>query len=262
MELTGKVVVVTGAASGIGKGLAERFATEGAKAVVVADHDGPGAQAVADGIVAAGGTALAVQVDVTVEAAVVELIEQAEAAFGPIELFCSNAGILVVGGAEVPDEDWRRIFDVNVMSHVYGARHLVPRMIDRGGGHLLHTCSAAGLLTQIGSAPYSVTKHAALGFAEWLAVTYGDRGIVVSALCPQAVESKMTAGVEGGGVAGVDGMLTPAQVADVVVAGLADERFLILPHPEVAEYVRRKAADPDRWIAGMQRLQARFGPLP
>ena len=146
------------------------------------------------------------------------------------------------------------------MAHIYAARHLVPRMLERGGGYLLNTCSAAGLLTQIGSAPYSVTKHAALAFAEWLAVTYGDRGLKVSALCPQAVESKMTDGHRaGGGVAGVDGMLTPDQVADAVVEGLADERFLILPHPEVVEYFRRKASDYDRWLAGMRRLQARFG---
>jgi short-subunit dehydrogenase len=135
----------------------------------------------------------------------------------------------------------------------------VPRMTERGGGYLLNTCSAAGLLTQIGSAPYSVTKHAALALAEWLAVTYGDRGLKVSALCPQAVESGMTAGSEGGGVAGVDGMLTPVQVADAVIEGLGDERFLILPHPEVIEYFRRKASDYDRWIAGMRRLQSRFG---
>ncbi len=142
---------------------------------------------------------------------------------------------------------------------MYAARHLVPRMVERGGGYLLNTCSAAGLLSQIGSAPYSVTKHAALGFAEWLAITYGDRGLVVSALCPQAVESKMTAGFEGGGVAGVDGMLTPEQVAEAVVEGLGDERFLILPHPEVLDYFQRKASDYDRWLGGMRRLQARFG---
>ena len=145
------------------------------------------------------------------------------------------------------------------MAHVYAARHLVPRMIERGHGYLLNTCSAAGLLTQIGSAPYSMTKHAAVGFAEWLAITYGDQGLLVSALCPQAVESKMTAGVEGGGVAGVDGMLSPADVAEAVVAGLASEEFLILPHPEVAEYFRRKAGDYERWLRGMRRLQARFG---
>jgi len=260
MELTDKVIVVTGAASGIGRGLAHRFAAEGAAAVVIVDYDGPGADAVAAAITAEQGTAtLALQVDVAVEADLLAAIDHTEATFGPIDLFCSNAGILVIGGEDVPDDDWRRIMDINVMAHVHAARHLVPRMTARGGGYLLNTCSAAGLLSQIGSAPYSVTKHAALGFAEWLSITYGDQGIVVSALCPQAVESKMTAGIEGGGVAGVDGMLTPEQVADAVVEGLGDERFLILPHPEVVEYFRRKAGDYDRWLAGMRRLQARFG---
>jgi len=190
----------------------------------------------------------------------VAAIDRTEEELGPIDLFCSNAGILVIGGEQVPDDDWQRIFDVNVMAHIYAARRLVPAMIARGGGYLLNTCSAAGLLTQIGSAPYSVTKHAALGFAEWLAITYGDQGLSVSALCPQAVESKMTAGVEGGGVAGVDGMLSPEDVAQAVVDGLASEEFLILPHPEVAEYFRRKAGDYERWLRGMRRLQARFGP--
>ena len=279
MQIDGKVVVVTGAASGIGRGLALRFGREGARAVVAVDYDGDGAQAVADEIAAgqaggsqvaggqAGGqvggwrptTAASRRADVSVEADVAEVIERTEAEIGPIDLFCSNAGILVIGGQELPDDEWRRIFDVNVMGHIYAARHLVPRMLERGGGYLLNTCSAAGLLTQIGSAPYSVTKHAAVAFAEWLAVTYGDRGLKVSALCPQAVESKMTMGIEGGGVAGVDGMLTPEEVAEAVIEGLADERFLILPHPEVIDYFRRKASDYDRWLAGMRRLQARFG---
>jgi NAD(P)-dependent dehydrogenase (short-subunit alcohol dehydrogenase family) len=261
MDIEGKVVVVTGAASGIGRGLARRFGAEGARAVVAVDFDGSGATAVADEIRATnpGIEAVAMTADVAAEADVANVIERCEADLGPIDLFCSNAGILVIGGQELPDDEWRRIIDVNLMGHIYAARHLVPRMLDRGGGYLLNTCSAAGLLTQIGSAPYSVTKHAALAFAEWLAVTYGDRGLKVSALCPQAVASKMTMGVEGGGVAGVDGMLTPEQVAETVVEGLADERFLILPHPEVVEYFRRKASDYDRWLAGMRRLQARFG---
>ncbi len=263
MQIQDKVVVVTGAASGIGRGLARRFALEGARAVVAVDYDEAGARALVDELAAdpatAGVATSARRADVSVEADLVAVIDGTEADHGPIDLFCSNAGILAIGGPELPDDEWRRILDVNVMAHVYAARHLVPRMLERGDGYLLNTCSAAGLLTQIGSAPYSVTKHAAVGFAEWLAVTYGDRGLKVSALCPQAVESKMTVGVEGGGVAGVDGMLTPAQVAEAVVEGLADERFLILPHPEVADYFRRKASDYDRWIAGMRRLQARFG---
>jgi NAD(P)-dependent dehydrogenase (short-subunit alcohol dehydrogenase family) len=260
MEITGKVIAVTGAASGIGRGLARRFATGGAAAVVAIDYDAEGAAAVADEVAAAGVASLGLRADVSDEGDLVAAIERTEETFGPIDLFCSNAGILVIGGEQVPDDDWQRIFDVNVMAHIYAARHLVPRMTARGGGYLLNTCSAAGLLTQIGSAPYSVTKHAALGFAEWLAITYGDQGLVVSALCPQAVESKMTAGVEGGGVAGVDGMLSPEDVAQAVVDGLADESFLILPHPEVAEYFRRKADDYERWLRGMRRLQARFGP--
>lgn len=254
MDVRDKTVVVTGAASGIGRALARRFATEGAAHVVAADRDEQGARAVADEI---GGTASAT--DVAQEADIAALIERVETSIGPIDLFCSNAGVLTIGGADRPDDEWRRSIDVNVMAHVWAARHMVPRMLDRGHGYLLHTASAAGLLIQIGSAPYTVTKHAAVGFAEWLSVTYGERGIGVSVLCPQAVETKMTAGFEGGGVAGVDGMLSADAVADAVVEGLAAERFLILPHPEVAEYERRKVADRDRWLAGMRRLQARFG---
>jgi NAD(P)-dependent dehydrogenase (short-subunit alcohol dehydrogenase family) len=254
MRVEGAHVVVTGGGHGIGRGLCERFAAEGAAHVTVADLDGDAATAVASGLAHAS----AARVDVTQEADIAALINDAERDHGPIDLFCSNAGILVIGGADVNDDDWRRILDVNVMAHVWIARHLVPRMLERGGGYLLATASAAGLLSQIGSAPYSVTKHAALAFAEWLAITYGDQGLLVSALCPQAVATNMTAGVDGGGVAGVDGMLSPADVADAVVAGLAAEQFLILPHPEVAEYFRRKAADYDRWLGGMRRLQARY----
>jgi NAD(P)-dependent dehydrogenase (short-subunit alcohol dehydrogenase family) len=256
MDVREKVVVVTGAASGIGRALARRFAAEGAEAVVVADLDDAGARAVADEI---GGVSFTT--DVGREADIATLIDGTERDIGPIDLFCSNAGILSIGGVEVPDERWRAIIDVNVMAHIWAARHLVPLMLEREGGYLLNTASAAGLLVQIGSAPYTVTKHAAIGFAEWLTITYGERGLGVSVLCPQAVDTKMTAGIEGGGVAGVDGMLAPEQVADTVVSGLADERFLILPHPEVAEYERRKTADRERWIAGMRRLQARFGDM-
>ena len=260
MRVEGKHVVVTGAASGIGAALARRFAAEGASAVVVADVQADALEAVALG---AGrdlaAQCLALQCDVTNEAQIIALVDQAEDRFGPIDLFCSNAGIVVPGGPGASDEIWKRSIDVNVMAHVYAARILVPRMIERGGGYLLQTASAAGLLSQIGSAPYSVTKHAALALAEWLAITYGEKGIKVSVLAPQAVRTAMTAGIEGGGVAGVDGMLEPDVVADAVVRGLASEAFLILPHPQVLEYFRRKASDYDRWIAGMQRLQARFG---
>lgn len=256
MEVRDQIVVVTGAASGIGRALARRFAAEGAAAVVAADLDTDGARVVADEI---GG--IAVTVDVARESDIAELIERTERDIGPIGLFCSNAGVLAVGGVEQPDGEWRRSLDVNVMAHLWAARHLVPRMAERGGGHLLNTASAAGLLIQIGSGPYTVSKHAAVGFAEWLSVTYGERGIGVSVLCPQAVDTRMTAGIEGGGVAGVDGMLSPETVADAVMDGLRADRFLILPHPEVAQYERRKVDDRERWLAGMRRLQARFSDM-
>ncbi len=208
--------------------------------------------------VAAEVDGLGLRCDVTHEPEVQSLIDTAEQRNGPIDVFCSNAGIVVPGGESSPDRDWERSIGVNVLAHVYAARALVPRMVERGGGYLLNTASAAGLLTQIGSATYSVTKHAALAFAEWLAITYGDRGIKVSVLAPQAVRTAMTAGVPDGGVAGVDGMLEPDAVADAVVRGLAQESFLILPHPQVLDYFRRKADDYDRWIRGMQRLQGRF----
>jgi NAD(P)-dependent dehydrogenase (short-subunit alcohol dehydrogenase family) len=226
---------------------------------VVSDRDADGIRAVAREIGAGGIDTLAVPCDVTQESQVRALVDAAEARFGPIDLFCSNAGVISLGGAEASDADWRLSLDVNVMAHIYAARILVPAMVERGGGYLLQTASAAGLLTQLGSAPYSVTKHAAFAFAEWLAITYGDQGLKVSVLAPQAVRTAMTAGVVDGGVAGVDGMLEPEAVADVVVAGLDAESFLILPHPEVLEYFRRKASDYERWLNGMRRLQTRFG---
>lgn len=253
MKVAGKVVVVTGAANGIGEALARRFATDGAAAVVVADRDADRLDAVARSI-----GALAVPCDVTDPEQVEALVETAWRDAGPVDLFCSNAGIFVFGGVEVADDQWRRILDVNVMAHIWAARALLPRMIERGGGYLLQTASAAGLLTQLGSAPYSITKHAAVALAEWISITHAEQGIKVSVLCPQAVATNMTAGIPSGGVAGVDGMLAPEQVADAVVEGLADERFLILPHPEVAEYFHRKGDDYERWIRGMRRLQARF----
>ncbi len=248
MKVAGKHVVVTGAASGIGAALAARFEAEGARAVVGADLHAGGIP-VSDAVVC----------DVTRDNDLRALVDGAEERHGPIDVFCSNAGILGGFGAiELSDEEWQRVIDVNLMAHIRVARHLIPRMVERGEGYLLQTASAAGLLTQIGLAPYSVTKHGAVAFAEWLAITYGDRGIKVSVLCPQAVRTGMTAGTDNGGVAGVDGMLEPESVAGAVIEGLDDERFLILPHPEVIEYFRRKAADYDRWLAGMRRLQARF----
>jgi NAD(P)-dependent dehydrogenase (short-subunit alcohol dehydrogenase family) len=254
MEVRDRVCVVTGGASGIGRALARRFASDGARAIVLVDRDAKGAEAVAESV---GGVGM--QADVGREDDIRRVIDDVETRSGPIDLFCSNAGILIAGGPEVANDDWQRIWDINVMAHVLAARHLVPRMLARGGGYLLQTASAAGLLSQVGSAPYAVTKHAAVAFAEWLAITYGDRGLKVSVLCPQAVRTAMTDGIPGGGVAGLDGMLEPDLVADAVIEGLAAERFLIIQHPEVAEYVRRKGEDVERWLRGMRRLQARFG---
>ena len=268
MLVSGKVVVVTGAGRGIGRALARRFAAEGAKGVAVADVDGDAADAVAAEISSSGGAALGLRTDVGVEREVRALVEAAEAAFGPVDLCCSNAGIAIGGGVEAPEEDWQRIWQVNLMAHVYAARAVLPSMLERGEGYLLHTASAAGLLTNIGAAPYSVTKAAAVALAEWLAVTHGDEGIKVSCLCPQGVNTAMLAGEDNparrpGDEAGTDvvkaagRVLEPEDVAEAVIEGLAEERFLILPHPEVAEYWRRKADDPDRWLAGMRKLQAR-----
>ena len=253
MEIAGKIVVVTGGASGIGKALCRRFALEGAKAVVVADVNEEGARAVAQEI-----KGIAVGCDVSKEEDVIHLVESTEERVGPIDLFCSNAGILVTGGVEASNESWQRIWEINVMSHVYVARAIIPRMTERGGGAMLMTASAAGLLSQIGSAPYSVTKHAAVGLAENIDITYSDQGIKVFALCPQAVRSEMTREHEGGGVAGVDGLMEPEQLADAVMDAFRADTFLILPHPEVETYMRRKTSDYDRWLKGMRKLQARF----
>jgi NAD(P)-dependent dehydrogenase (short-subunit alcohol dehydrogenase family) len=257
VELRDKVVIVTGGASGIGAALSRRFAAEGARAVVVADLQADAAQAVADEI---GG--MAVSTDVAVEADVRALVERTVEQHGPVDLFCSNAGIAIGGGVEVPDEQWQRIWDINLMAHVYAARAVLPGMLARGEGYLLNTASAAGLLTNLGAAPYAVTKHAAVALAEWLAITHGDAGIKVSVLCPQGVRTPM---LLGGAELGDDaanmllaGAIEPQQVADAVVEGLRDEAFLILPHPEVLEYLRRKTDDYDRWLTGMRRLQARI----
>ena len=251
MVVRDKVVVVTGGGSGIGRALCRRFAADGARAVVVVDRE-PTAHAVAaevDGV--------ALIADVGVETDIQRVVRTSIDRFQSIDLFCSNAGIGGgAGGIDVADADWQRTWQVNVMAHIYAARAVLPAMLERGRGYLLQTASAAGLLTQIGSAPYAVTKHAAVAFAEWLAVTYGDRGIAVSCLCPQGVRTPMLeqASAKIRGLL-VDSALEPDTVADAVIEGLAAERFLILPHAEVAEYVRRKAADHDRWLRGMRRLQ-------
>jgi NAD(P)-dependent dehydrogenase (short-subunit alcohol dehydrogenase family) len=255
MELKDKIAVVTGGASGIGAALCQRFAREGARHVIVIDRDEAGAEAVAK---SCGGVAM--RADVSQEADIVAVVERTESELGPIDLFCSNAGILVMDpshAASTSNEDWDRIWQINVMAHVYAARAVLPHMIARGSGYLINTASAAGLLSQIGSAPYSVTKHAAVGFAEALAIAHGEEGIRVSVLCPQAVQTAMLRNTDGG-PAGGDGILDPQDVAGVVVEAIREERFLILPHPEVATYMQRKSSDYDRWIRGMQRFRRNF----
>lgn len=254
MKLQDRVAVVTGGGNGIGRALCRRFAAEGARGVVVADLDADAAREVAREI---GG--LAVETDVRREADLERLAAQASEAYGPIDLFCSNAGIFLEGGVESSDADWERIWAVNVRAHIYAARAVLPAMLARGQGYLLQTASAAGLLTQIGSAPYAVTKHAAVALAEWLAVTHGDAGIRVSCLCPQGVRTKMLMGddLSSTGNFLYEGSVSPEEVAEAVVRGIGEERFLILPHPEVAEYFRRKASDYDRWLNGMRRLRRR-----
>ncbi|EHR60930.1 SDR family oxidoreductase [Saccharomonospora cyanea] len=252
-ELAGAGVVVTGGGRGIGAALAARLAAEGAR-VVVSDLDGDAASAVAERI---GG--LAVAGDAASEEGVRVLVAAARAHLGEIDLFCANAGIAVSGGPEAPEEEWARVWEVNVMAHVRAARELLPRWLERGRGHFLATVSAAGLLTNLGSAPYSVTKHASLGFAEWLAVTYRHRGIRVQAICPQGVRTDMLADAGPAGEALLGpGAIEPEQVADVTVDGLRDGRFLILPHPEVAEYYAHRATQTERWLTGMNKLQRKL----
>jgi NAD(P)-dependent dehydrogenase (short-subunit alcohol dehydrogenase family) len=251
MELKGKVAIVTGAASGIGRAAALRFAAEGAAGVVVADLNAEGLKPVAE---ATGG--LAVPCDVSREADIQRLVAEAEKKFGRVDVYFSNAGIVQRGGLDAPDADWERNWKIHVMAHVWGARAVAEKMVARGGGYFLVTASAAGLLNIVESATYGVTKHGAVAFAEWLAIAYGRRGLRVSCLCPQAVITGMYKG--DGGSAGVDGALTAEQVAGEVVKVMGEERFLVLPHPTVLDYMRNKTADYDRWIGGMQKLYARF----
>jgi NAD(P)-dependent dehydrogenase (short-subunit alcohol dehydrogenase family) len=258
MDIVGQVVVVTGAANGIGKALAERFHRAGAKAVMLADIDEANVSRVAQAI---GGDSL--RCDVGQEAEIVHLIEETERRHGPINLFCSNAGI---GGAFdlvsentafAATEIWQKAWSVNVMAHVFAARALIPRMRARGGGYFLNTVSAAGLLSQVGSAVYSTTKHAAVGFAENLAISHKAHGIKVSILCPQGVDTPMLRSIPKGPQSD-DGVLSPEAVADCVVEGLARETFLILPHPQVAAYMQKKIENYDRWIGGMAKIQKTF----
>ena len=250
MDLAGAGVVVTGGAGGIGAAMARRFAAAGAR-VVVADLDGSAAEALASEL---GGTAVAG--DATSEGGVAHVIDRSRAALGAIDMFCANAGIAPTGSQDTPEDVWARAWDANVMAHVRAARLLVPDWLARGSGHFLATVSAAGLLTSLGSAPYAVSKHGALAFAEWLSATYRHRGITVQAVCPQGVRTRMFAetGTAGELVMGASA-IEPEQVADSVADGLADGRFLILPHPEVADYYAVRASQPDRWLGGMNKLQ-------
>jgi len=253
LKIADKSVVVTGGASGIGLALARRFRAEGARGIALADLQEDVLQEAAGEI-----DALAVPCDVAVEADIKRLVAAAEDAFGPIDVFVSNAGIARMGGVDTPDEEWRQNWDIHVMAHVYAARAVAPKMAARGSGYLVNTASAAGLLSHVESATYTVTKHAAVAFAEWLSIAYGDQGVRVSVLCPQAVRTAMLTGRDEG-VASLDGVLEPEQVADSVIAAMEREEFLILPHPEVHGYVQRKASDRERWLRGMRKLRAAHG---
>jgi NAD(P)-dependent dehydrogenase (short-subunit alcohol dehydrogenase family) len=253
MEMKGKVIVVTGGASGIGAALVRRFAREGAAGVVVADMNFEAAHALAQEV-----NGLALCIDVSNEADVQAMIAEATRHFGRVDVLCSNAGIAIGGGVEAPNAQWQRIWDVNLMAHVYGARAVLPQMLERGEGYLLHTASAAGLLSHPESATYAVTKHAAVSLAEWLSINYGDKGIRVSCLCPQGVRTPMLLGTDSERQSFLlAGSVSAEQVADDVIAAMRAERFLVLPHPEVHEFMQRKASDVDRWLGGMRKLRAK-----
>jgi NAD(P)-dependent dehydrogenase (short-subunit alcohol dehydrogenase family) len=274
MEITGRVVVVTGAGSGIGRALALAFAEGGASAVVCVDLSKEQAQTTASLVAGRGCTGVAYGADVARESSVISVVDRTTNELGLVDIFCSNAGITTEGGIETPDSDWRRLFDVNVMSHVFAARAVLPQMLTRGEGYLVNTASAAGLLTNLGAAAYSVTKHAAVALAEWLSITYGDAGVRVSCLCPQGVDTPMLRGEDGDASAGAGGVrgsagqdsvarravklagevVSPARAAEAVIDGIRAERFLIFTHPEIRRYMERRAADTDRWIVGMRRV--------
>ncbi len=254
MQLTDRVVIITGGGGGIGAAMGRRFARAGARAIVLADRDGAAAEAAA-ATLGLGDAGIGVALDVTDEAALAALVHDTEDRFGPIDLFCSNAGAGAGGGIDASNEDWQRQWELHVMSHVYAARAVLPSMIARGEGYLMHTASAAGLLMAVGSAPYSVTKAACIKLAEFEAITHGDDGIRVSVLCPQGVNTAMAPRQLGDGA--TDGIREPDEVADAVLETIEQERFFVLPHAEVADYVVRKASDPDRWLRGMRKLRAR-----
>jgi NAD(P)-dependent dehydrogenase (short-subunit alcohol dehydrogenase family) len=254
MEVANRHVVVTGAAGGIGRALVRRLAAEGARAVVAGDRDLEGARSLAQEV---GG--LAVELDAGREDSVRALVAEATEANGPIDIFISNAGVPgAMGGPEAADEVWEEAWRVNVMAHVWAARALLPEMLARGEGYLVNTASAAGLLTQVSSLVYSVTKHAAVSLAEWMAIEYGDAGVRVSCICPQGVRTPMLdlAMDDPAGAAALTagGLIEPEDVADAVIAGLRDERLLILPHENVAGFLALKGSDPERWLKGMRRL--------
>lgn len=254
MDMAGKVAIVTGGGSGIGAALARRLATDGALGVVVADIDLARAQAVAAGI---GPQALALACDVSREADIQALVATTREHFGQVDAYLSNAGIIGrQGGVELEDPLWDRMWDIHVMAHVWAARAVMPEMVARGEGAFVVTASAAGLLNIVESAPYGVTKHAAVGMAEWLRIAYGRQGVKVVCLCPQAVDTEMTRG--GAGSAGLNGVVAPEAVAEALMQALRAGRFLALPHPEVAEYIQAKASQYDRWLGGMQKLYAQF----
>jgi NAD(P)-dependent dehydrogenase (short-subunit alcohol dehydrogenase family) len=262
MELAGKVVMVTGASSGIGRALARRFHAEGASTVAIADRDRDGLNAVAAELNAIRpGSAMCVPHDVSNAAEVTAAIDTVEKAVGIIDLYFANAGVALGTDLETTDADWDLALGINVKAHYFAARRLMPAWIARGDGYFCSTASAAGLLSQIGSAPYSVTKHAAVALAEWISITYGDQGVKVSCLCPQGVNTNMLNGdIQTAGAAAVragGNVLEPEDVARVAVDIIRNETFLILPHPEVLTYAQRKTGDYDRWLAGMRRLQAR-----
>lgn len=256
MDIQGKVAIITGAGSGIGSALAKQFASDGATGLVLADINQTQVEALAQLLNADGkDRAIGVRCDVSVERDIQALVNTARARFGRVDIYMSNAGILGErGGIELADPLWDSMWKIHGMAHVWAARAVVPEMVERGEGYFVVTASAAGLLTIVESAPYAVTKHASVAFAEWLRIAYGRRGVRVSCLCPQAVQTAMTA--SGSGSAGIDGLLQPEQVARDVVLAMRDETFLVLPHPEVIEYFRRKGQDYDRWLGGMQKVFA------
>lgn len=264
MQIQGAVAVVTGGGNGIGAAMVRRFAADGAAGVLVADLDEAAAAAVAAELVGAGVPAVGRRVDVASRDQVEAMVVAAEVAFGPVDLMVSNAGIGTNAGIDAGPELWQRAWEINVLAHVHAARAVLPSMLERGGGAFVHTCSAAGLLTMLGDAPYAVTKHAAVAFAEWLSMTYGSRGIQVGALCPQGVETDLLRSA-GGSIAEqvvrlAGKVLQPEEVAAEVAAAIDDGRFLILPHPEVAEHARHKATDPDRWLTAMRGINDQLDP--